>query len=678
MSPSTSTSRLKFRIDAQASDSNARAATFQTLHNEVKTPLFMPVGTQAAVKAQRFESLEDSGSQILLANTYHLLLRPGPEVFKRFGGYHGFTSWKRSVLTDSGGFQIFSLVDNLKMTEEGAAFRSHLDGKKFLLSPELSIETQVAIGSDIMMALDQCIPSTAGLAQAREALNITHRWAKRSLAARGESPQSLFGIVQGALFKELRQECAQRLSEMPFDGFAIGGLAVGESKTEREDICEFTAQHLPTDKPRYLMGVGTPLDILEAVHRGVDMFDCIIPTQVAQHGTAFTSRGIIHMRRSVHKMSDQALDPDCGCNTCSRYSRAYLHHLLKAKEPMSWQLLGQHNIYFYHSLMREIRESILNDRFGELYAKKRVELHVPDMDNPVVEVRAKKKPSKELGRYRLHENTNSFSSIQHIDSGEIMHSHIAPITEAEELYVAQSGLVERIRAQPEQPLVVWDVGMGAAANAMATIHAYEACASDNANVAPMELISFENDLDSLRLALRHNRHFSYLWHAAPKALLSSGEWTSPTLPGLRWTLLSGEFREECLKTAANTPEIIYFDMFSSKTNREEWTLSAFEALFTRCIDKPCELYTYSSSTAVRAALLASGFYVARGQSTGAKAETTVAMTPLRPARTKNRELLPDTWLGRWQRSTAKFPSDIKASDEDDFRSKIEGHPQFSD
>ncbi|MBL4635709.1 MAG: tRNA guanosine(34) transglycosylase Tgt, partial [Kofleriaceae bacterium] len=411
-------SRLQFRIDAQATGSKARAATFQTLHSEVKTPLFMPVGTQAAVKAQRFESLEDSGSQILLANTYHLLLRPGPEVFKHFGGYHDFTSWKRSVLTDSGGFQIFSLVDNLKMSEEGAAFSSHLDGKKFLLSPELSIETQIAIGSDIMMALDQCIPSTAELSQAQEAMAITHRWAKRSLAARAESPQSLFGIVQGALFRDLRRQCAETLSEMAFDGFAIGGLAVGESKNEREDICEFTAELLPPDKPRYLMGVGTPIDILEAVHRGVDMFDCIIPTQVAQHGTVFTSRGIVHMRRSVHKMSDQALDPECGCNTCQRYSRGYLHHLLKAKEPMSWQLLGQHNIYFYHQLMREIRESILADRFGELYRRKRTELHVPDMDNPVVTVNAKKKPSMQLGNYSVHQSSSEFSSIQHIESGE--------------------------------------------------------------------------------------------------------------------------------------------------------------------------------------------------------------------------------------------------------------------
>src|SRR4051812_38916370 len=286
-------SRLNFQIDAEADGTKARAATFHTLHNEVKSPLFMPVGTQATVKGQLTQALEDAGSQILLANTYHLLLRPGPEVFRRLGGIHGFMSWKNSVLTDSGGFQIFSLPHSREMTEQGATFRSYLDGRAIQLSPELSIETQKAIGSDIMMVLDQCIPSTGDEATAREALGITHRWAARSLAARGDSTQALFAIVQGALYPDLRRESAATLTEMPFDGFAIGGLAVGEGRSEREDTCELTAQLLPQDRPRYLMGVGTPLDILEAVHRGVDMFDCIIPTQVAQRGGAFTSRGFL-------------------------------------------------------------------------------------------------------------------------------------------------------------------------------------------------------------------------------------------------------------------------------------------------------------------------------------------------------------------------------------------------
>ena len=284
-------------------------------------------------------------------------------------------SWPRAVLTDSGGYQVFSLPGARTVSEEGATFRSYVDHKTVLLSPESSIATQIAIGGDIMMAFDHCVASTVDLATARAAADLTARWAVRCLKAReaasargqplqeaqGQSPQALFGIVQGALFPDLRRECAARLAGMPFDGYAIGGLAVGESRAEREDVCALTAEQMPQEKPRYLMGVGTPLDLLEAVHRGVDMFDCIIPTQVAQRGGAFTSRGYLQMRRTVHAMADLALDPDCDCPTCPRHSRAYLHHLIKVREPLGWQLLGQHNLHFYHRLMREMRESILAD-----------------------------------------------------------------------------------------------------------------------------------------------------------------------------------------------------------------------------------------------------------------------------------------------------------------------------
>src|SRR5687768_7937899 len=395
-------SRLDFTLEAEAPGSRARAATFRTLHNEVRTPLFMPVGTQATVKAQLTQALEDAGSQILLANTYHLLLRPGPEVFRRTGGIHGFMSWKNSVLTDSGGFQIFSLPHSRAMTEEGAAFQSYIDGRMILLSPELSIETQKTIGSDIMMVLDQCIPSTADEATARAALEITQRWAARSLAARGDSTQALFAIVQGALFPELRRESAAGLSELPFDGFAIGGLAVGESRSERQDTCELTAQLLPYDRPRYLMGVGTPLDILEAVHRGVDMFDCIIPTQVAQRGGAFTSRGFLQLRRGVYKFSENNLDPLCNCPTCAHYSRAYLHHLTKTGEHLGWQLIGQHNLYFYHQLMRDIRLSILEDRFLDLYREKRGFLHESDADHPIHKQKPRRKMAFHRGNYEVY------------------------------------------------------------------------------------------------------------------------------------------------------------------------------------------------------------------------------------------------------------------------------------
>ena len=523
--------RLKFRLEATATGSRARAATFHTAHNEVRTPLFMPVGTQATVKGQLTQSLEDAGSQILLANTYHLLLRPGPDVFRRTRGIHGFMSWKNSVLTDSGGFQIFSLPHSRSMTEQGAAFQSHIDGRTILLSPELSIETQKAIGSDIMMALDQCIPSTADEATARAALGITNRWAARSLAARGDSQQALFAIVQGALFPELRRESAAGLCEMPFDGYAIGGLAVGESRSERQDTCELTAQLLPQDLPRYLMGVGTPLDLLEAVHRGVDMFDCIIPTQVAQRGGAFTSRGFLQLRRGVYKFSEDKLDPLCNCPTCARYSRAYLHHLTKSNEHLGWQLIGQHNIYFYHQLMREIRQSIFEDRFLDLYREKRAFLHESDMDNPIHVQKPGKKMAFHLGNYEVHRAPQGFASIRQISSGEVMHSRTPPMVEAHQLYIEQSDLAERLRiaadenAETAAPLVIWDVGLGAAANAMSAILCYEAQATAGP-VRPMHVISFENDLDPLKLAFMHNREFTYLRHSAIAGILGPGHWQS--------------------------------------------------------------------------------------------------------------------------------------------------------
>ena len=671
-------SRLHFHLEAQATGSRARAATFRTLHNEVQTPLFMPVGTQATVKAQATQSLEDAGSQILLANTYHLLLRPGPEVFRSVGGIHEFMSWKRSVLTDSGGFQIFSLPHSRSMTEEGAQFQSYLDGRTILLSPELSIETQRAIGSDIMMALDQCIPSTADESAARAALGITHRWALRSLAARGDSPQALFGIVQGALFEELRRESAECLCGMPFDGFAIGGLAVGESRSEREDVCAFTAELLPQDKPRYLMGVGTPLDILEAVHRGVDMFDCIIPNQVAQRGGAFTSRGYLQFRRSIYKFSQDPLDPLCACPTCARYSRAYLHHLTKTGETLGWQLLGQHNIYFYHQLMREIRRSILEDRFLPLYHEKRAVLHIEDMDNPPNHPKAtRKRRLTQLGAYEVHTAPEGFSSIRHIASGEIMHSRTPPIEEARRLYVEQSRLAERVRrAETPEPLVVWDVGLGAAANAMAAVHAYEEQALAGP-VRPMRLVSFENDFDALKLARVNNNLFPYVRHAGPDAILTKGEWQSPVHAGLSWELMQGDFLATIMQ--APIPDLIFFDMFSSKTNGDQWTLNAFRRLFATCQGRPVELFTYTCSTAIRAALLVAGFHIAKGRSTGEKQETTIALTPAAALSecARRHDMLGLDWLEKWKRSGAQFPAGIEAGQQPEFERALLAHAQFS-
>lgn len=387
-------SRLQFQLEATAPGSKARAARFRTLHNEVLTPVFMPVGTQATVKAQTRETLLETHAQVLLANTYHLLLRPGPEVFQKMGGIHKFMKWDRSVLTDSGGFQIFSLPHSRRISEEGASFKSYVDGRLILLSPEASIGMQRAIGSDIMMVLDQCVPSTCEKSLAEEAMNLTHRWAKRSFTARGDSPQSLFGIVQGACFPDLRKVSADQITQIDFDGYAIGGLAVGESKQIREDFVELSADLLPTNRPRYLMGVGTPIDLLEAVHRGVDMFDCILPTSLAQRGVAFTSQGKLQLRRGVYQFSDKALDANCTCRTCATYSRAYLHHLVKTEEILGWHLIGIHNLWFYQKLMSTMRERILAGTFLEFYHSQREALQQADPENPVKKPKNQKLPSR--------------------------------------------------------------------------------------------------------------------------------------------------------------------------------------------------------------------------------------------------------------------------------------------
>lgn len=546
-------SRLDFQLQARATGSRARAATFRTLHGQILTPLFMPVGTQATVKAQTVDSLQASGSQILLANTYHLLLRPGPEVFEKMGGIHRFMKWPGSVLTDSGGYQIFSLPNSRAMTEEGAVFQSYVDGRSIMLSPELSIQTQRAIGSDIMMVLDQCIPSTADENAAREALEITRRWAARSLRAREGSPQSLFAIVQGALYPHLRRESAAGLLEMPFDGYAIGGLAVGEEKHEREDVCELTAALLPEDRPRYLMGVGTPLDLLEAVHRGVDMFDCIIPTQVAKRGTAFTSRGLVELRRGVYKFSDAVLDPACSCPVCATHSRAYLHHLTKTQEVLGWQLIGQHNIHFYHQLMREVRQSILEDRFLPLYLEKRAILDAEDADHPAQRPRKPAHaPVEEVGGFILSKRGDGGVQVQHRET------EVPVCTETG--LAAWPVLAQLARLLPAEgdevpsPLVLWDMELGAGAAALTAIQIYEeACAAGP--VRPLQIVSFAEDLSALKLALHHKRHFPYLRHGAADTLVHRGVWRSRFRDGLSWTLKrSDELKAD--EQTAGPPDLV--------------------------------------------------------------------------------------------------------------------------
>lgn len=679
---SLSMSRLSFILEAVSPQSKARAGRFQTAHGEVRTPVFMPVGTQATVKNMTADGLRALDVQVLLANTYHLLLRPGPEVFKTFGGIHRFMNWDRPVLTDSGGFQIFSLPESRVMSEAGAEFRSYVDGEIHFLSPESSIEMQRAIGSDIMMVLDQCIPSTASHEQALAAMHLTHRWAERSLRARGDSPQALFGIVQGACHRDLRLRSAEFLRELPFDGLAIGGLAVGETHEQRYAFTDLTTDHLPAQLPRYLMGVGTPVDILESVHRGVDMFDCIIPTQLAQRGTAFTSQGKIHCRRSVYKFSTEPLDPRCDCSTCRTHPRAYLHHLIKADEMLGWQLLAIHNIAFYQRLMTEIRAAIFRGDFPAYYERQRGELVRDDEANPPVHpapARVRRPP--QLGDYTLQTSPQGFSSIRQISSGEVMHSVSAPEEEANRLYIEQSRLAIRLRrTQPDEdsPLVIWDVGLGAASNAMAAVRCAERefGGQSATMIRPLHLISFERDLDPLRLAARYASHFPHLRHGAPQALLTAGHWSDPT-GQIEWRLLQGDFLDH-LETAV-VPDLIFYDPFSAKTDTALWRPEVFSRIYQHCQLRSTELYTYSASTAVRVALLLAGFFVAEGVGTGPKATTTVGLTRLMSENDLvfSPRLLGSTWLTRWRKSDSKYPLGVDEGQKLEIVRRIEGHPQFA-
>jgi queuine tRNA-ribosyltransferase len=354
---------LAFSILGHDAGTDARRGRLSTAHGAVETPAFMTVGTRATVTGLEPADLRACGAQIVLGNTYHLLLRPGPALFERVGGIHRFMDWDGPILTDSGGFQIFSMADDRVITEEGARFRSYVDRRMELLSPERSIAMQTALGSDIMMVLDVCLDSMSDEPITRVAMERTHRWAMRSLAAR-RTEQALFAIVQGGVRETLRRESAAFLTAQPFDGFAIGGLAVGDSRDEREPITRMAAQLLPADKPRYLMGVGTPPDLVAAMAAGVDLFDCILPTHMAWQSTAFTWTGRVKLTRAYHGSADVPLDERCTCTTCRKYTRAYLHHLAKCKEPLASRLLSIHNISHYHSLMSEARRAIDERRYA--------------------------------------------------------------------------------------------------------------------------------------------------------------------------------------------------------------------------------------------------------------------------------------------------------------------------
>jgi len=356
------------RFTLKATDGAARRGELVTAHGVVQTPIFMPVGTQGSVKSLCPQDLDDAGSQIILGNTYHLYLRPGDELLARRGGLHRFMGWDKPILTDSGGFQVFSLKEIRKISEEGVEFRSHIDGSKHFFSPEKVMSIQNNIGSDIMMVLDECVAYGADHDYTARSLELTTRWARRCRAAhpRHANGQLLFGIIQGGFYKDLREKSLAQLAEIDFDGFAIGGLSVGESIPEMYDMLHHIAPMMPAATPRYLMGVGTPLDILEGIAAGVDMFDCVLPTRNARNGTLYTSRGKVNIRRAEYREDDSPLDPDCGCYTCRTFSKAYLRHLYVAQELLSYRLNSLHNIHFFLDLARRAREAIEQGRFAAL------------------------------------------------------------------------------------------------------------------------------------------------------------------------------------------------------------------------------------------------------------------------------------------------------------------------
>ncbi|MEL6477425.1 MAG: tRNA guanosine(34) transglycosylase Tgt [Pseudomonadota bacterium] len=358
-----------FSFTLETTDGRARRGRIETPRGTIETPAFMPVGTAGTVKAMLPESVAATGAQILLGNTYHLMLRPGAQQVADLGGLHRFMNWGGPILTDSGGYQVMSLADLRKMTEEGVSFKSHIDGSKHMLTPENSMEIQRLLGSDIVMAFDECTPFPCTEAEAETSMQLSMRWALRSREAFGDRPgHALFGIQQGSAFRDLRAESAERLREIGFPGYAIGGLAVGEGQEIMFDVLDYAPEMLPQDRPRYLMGVGKPDDLVGAVKRGVDMFDCVLPSRSGRTGQAFTRRGVVNIRNARHANDPRPLDPDCSCPACANYSRAYLHHVHKAGEIISSMLMTWHNLHYYQELMASMRNAIAAGRFAEFEA----------------------------------------------------------------------------------------------------------------------------------------------------------------------------------------------------------------------------------------------------------------------------------------------------------------------
>jgi queuine tRNA-ribosyltransferase len=615
----------------------------------IETPVFMPVGTRATVTGLTPDDLLALDIPIVLANTYHLLLRPGPEVFRRVGGIHAFMRWPRAVLTDSGGYQIFSLPAERTLTENGARFRSYVDGRIHHLTPEGSIEMQTAIGSDIMMVLDECVSATVDESVVQAAMHRTHRWALRSLSARADPAQALFAIVQGGLVPALRRQSAQFLTDHPFDGFAIGGLAVGDTRAQREDMTAFAASLLPIASPRYLMGVGTPPDLLHAIGCGIDMFDCVIPTHLAWQGTAFTSTGRVRIRRAelARRATGRALQlldlPD-------------VHAQLSASPVQVQRAAGAAPAQ--HSQPPLLPAADARGPGG-------------DRRRPLRRLRARATGADRSSRARRgarvsHEVVRTRGgalAMRSLADGEVMHPGVGPRIEAEQLYVRQSRLEERLRAADDATLVVLDVGLGAGSNALAARAASERAAPGSAR---LELFSFERDLGGFELAIASGEAFG--WQGEPgqaaRALLACGEHQTART---RWRLVGGDLLDALARWTVPA-DIVFWDPFSPRANPALWTVAAFAA--TRRIAGPrCTLFTYSASTAIRLAMLLGGWAVGIGDAVGDKRQTTAAAVSgddlARP--------LERGWLARLSRPDVPLPSDAPA----DAVARASAAPQFN-
>ena len=655
---------LRFELHATAK-SGARAGTLHTRRGAVQTPTFMPVATHANVRHLSAEEVRASGAGIILANTWHLKLRPGAEVFEHFGGIHAFMQWPGGVLTDSGGFQIFSLPDERNLTEEGAHFKSPFDNHQHMLSPESSIATQQSIGSDIMMVLDVCIPSTSEEEATRVAMEQTHRWALRSLAARDAKAtgQALFAIVQGGIYPALRTQSATFLREHPFDGFAIGGLAVGESRDLLYSITAHTAQQLPASKPRYLMGVGTPIDLVESVHSGVDMFDCILPTKMAQQGYAYTYEGMLRLPRSEFRLSDGPLEPTCQCPVCKQHSRGYLHHLSHGGHAIAARLLGIHNLHFYQALMGRMRAAILANTFDAEYRELKEKLSPRTKTRPI--------EGRRDGDFELITLKSGARAVRHLGHGEVMHPGVGPWEEANHLYVKQTGLQELIslkgtRRPGEKALRILDIGLGAASNAVAALTcAREVGAGRRRGV---EVVSLEHDLAPLRLALDDPEGFDFLvpFADAARTLIKDGFWEGE---GLQWRLLTGDAMHK-LQEVGKDFELVFQDPFSPDQNPSLWTVDWLQRVRALAHPDGMQLVTYSSATPTRVSLLLAGYFVGAGVSTGMRGETTIASTKLELLR----QPLQHRWLKRWERSSARSPHGGELTPV--LEEVIRKHPQF--